>query len=56
MKIAFEHETAIRQAIVKSRKGFGFNDSLIGEIAAAKNVRTLTFDQGLKSNNSFEVM
>jgi predicted nucleic-acid-binding protein len=55
-QFAFEHETAIRLAIVKSRKGFEFHDSLIGEIGSTKNIKTKTFDKGLKGNNSFDVL
>jgi predicted nucleic-acid-binding protein len=55
-QFAFEHETAIRLAIVKSRKGLEFYDSLIGEIGSTKNIKTKTFDKGLKSNNSFNVL
>ena len=55
-QFSFESEAAVRQALVKSKKGFEFNDSLIGEIAAAKNLKTLTFDKGLKGNNNFEVI
>jgi len=55
-QFAFEHETAIRLAIVKSRKGFEFYDCLIGEIGSTKNIKTKTFDKGLKGNNSFDVL
>ena len=55
-QFSFEHETAIRLAIAKSRKGFGFYDALIGEIGSAKNIKTKTFDKGLKGNSSFDVL
>src|SRR3990167_2001229 len=32
-QFAFEHEIAIRLALSKAKKGFGFYDALIGEIA-----------------------
>jgi len=55
-QFAFEHETAIRLAIVKSRKGFEFYDCLIGEIGSTRNIKTKTFDKSLKGNNSFDLL
>jgi len=52
----FEHETSVRLAISKCAKGFSFNDALFGEIAAARNVKTFTFDKGLKNNKNFEML
>ena len=55
-QFSFEHETPVRLAVAKSRKGFEFYDALIGEIGAGKSLKTYTFDKGLKNNNSFEVI
>ena len=55
-QFSIEHETAIRLAIAKSRRNLEFYDSLIGEIGSAKNIKTKTFDNGLKRNSSFEIM
>lgn len=55
-QFAFEHETAIRLAIVKAKKGFEFYDCLIGEIGSVKGIKTKTFDHGLKGNNCFDVI
>ena len=55
-QFSFEHETALRLAIAKSRKGFEFYDSLIGEIGSTRNIKTCTFDKKLKSNSSFNVL
>ena len=50
-----EHRMAIQLAINKARNKFGFYDALIGEVGSLKNVKTRTFDRGLKKNLSFEV-
>ena len=55
-EFSVENETAVRLALAKARKGQPFYDSLIGEIAAVKNLKTYTFDRGLKSNSSFVVV
>lgn len=55
-QFAFEHEIAIRLALSKTEKGFGFYDALIGEIAGLKNLKTCTFDKGLKENKNFELI
>ena len=52
----FEHELPIRLAISKCLKGFTFNDALFGEIGASRNLKTYTFDKGLKDNKNFEVI
>jgi len=53
-----EHRMAVQLAVNKSRgeKSFCFYDALIGEIGAAKNVKTQTFDKKLKKNASFVVI
>lgn len=51
-----EHEVAIHLALAKSAKGFSFNDALFGEIAGARNLKTYTFDKGLKHNKNFEMI
>ncbi|MBF0532211.1 MAG: PIN domain-containing protein [Candidatus Omnitrophica bacterium] len=55
-QFSVDQETALRLAISKAKKGGAFNDALIGEVGAVKNVRTDTFDKALKNNNSFEVL
>lgn len=55
-QFSVENETAVRLALAKARKGQPFYDSLIGEIAAVKNLKTYTFDQKLKTNSSFVVI
>ncbi|MBI3314320.1 MAG: PIN domain-containing protein [Candidatus Omnitrophica bacterium] len=55
-QFSFEHEIAVRLALSKAEKGFGFYDALIGEIAGSKNLKTCTFDKGLKNNKNFEVI
>ena len=52
----FEHEPAIRLALAKCKKGFGFTDALIGEIGNVKNLKTYTFDKQLKKDSSFIVL
>lgn len=59
MKISqfcFEYETSVRLAILKCLKGFTFNDALIGEIGASRNLKTYTFDKGLKDNKNFDLL
>lgn len=51
-----ENDRALRLAIAKARKGVAFYDALIGEIGALKNVKTYTFDKGLRKNSSFVVL
>ena len=51
-----DQEPALRQAIVKCRKGFTMYDAFIGEVGAAKNLKTYTLDKKLKSNSSFVVL
>ena len=55
-QFSFEYETPIRLAISKCLKGSTFNDALFGEIGASRNLKTHTFDKGLKNNKSFEVI
>ena len=55
-QFSFEQETAVRLALVKAKKNYGFCDALIGEIGGVKNLKTYTFDKELKSNSSFEVL
>ena len=55
-QFCFEYETSFRLAISKCFKGFSFNDALIGEIDASRNLKTYTFDKGLKDNKNFEVL
>ncbi len=55
-QFCFEYETSVRLAISKCAKGFSFNDALIGEIAASRNLKTYTFDKGLKENKNFELL
>ena len=55
-QLCFEYETSIRLAISKCAKGFSFNDALIGEIGASRNLKTYTFDTGLKDNKNFELL
>ena len=52
----FEHETAIRLALAKCKRGFDFSDSLIGEIGTVKNLKTHTFDKKLKKDPAFIVL
>ena len=51
-----EHEVAIHLALAKSAKGFSFNDALFGEIGGARNLKTHTFDKGLKHNKNFKMI
>jgi predicted nucleic-acid-binding protein len=51
-----EHEVAIHLALAKCAKGFSFNDALFGEIAGIRNVKTYTFDKGLKNNKNYEMI
>jgi len=53
-QFCFEYETSVRLAISKCSKGFSFNDALFGEIGASRNLKTYTFDKGLKENKNFE--
>ncbi len=53
-QFCFEYETSVRLAIVKCAKGYTFNDALFGEIGASRNLKTYTFDKGLKDNRNFE--
>lgn len=55
-QFCFEYETSVRLAISKCAKGFDFNDALIGEIGASRNLKTYTFDKGLKENKNFELL
>ena len=55
-QFCFEYETSIRLAITKCKKGFTFNDALFGEIGASRNLKTYTFDKGLKENQNFELI
>ena len=52
----FEHEAAIRLALAKVKNGLSFSDSLIGEIGTNKNLKTYTFDKGLKNDPAFVVL
>ena len=51
-----ENEIAVRLAVIKAKKGLPFCDSLIGEIGALKNLKTYTFDKGLKKSSTFTLM
>ena len=51
-----EQKTAVQLAVNKARSGYGFFDALIGEIGAVKNLKTYTFDKGLKDNSAFVVI
>ena len=53
-QFCFEYETSVRLAISKCAKGYTFNDALIGEIGGSRNLKTYTFDKGLKDNKNFE--
>ena len=55
-QLSFEHEIAIRLALSKCAQGFAFPDALFGEIAGLKNLKTYTFDKGLKNNKNFELV
>ncbi len=55
-QFAFEHEIPLRLALCKCEKGASFHDALLGEIAAARNLKTHTFDKNLKNNTNFEVI
>ena len=55
-QLSFENEISIRLAISKSLKGGSFNDALIGEIGSSRNLKTYSFDKGLKDNKSFEII
>lgn len=55
-QFCFEYETSIRLAILKCFKGYSFNDALFGEIGASRNLKTYTFDKGLKLNKTYEVI
>jgi len=55
-QFCFEYETSVRLAISKCAKGFTFNDALFGEIGASRNLKTYTFDKGLKENKNFELL
>jgi len=55
-QLCFEYETSVRLAISKCAKGFSFNDALFGEIGASRNLKTYTFDKGLKENKNFELL
>lgn len=48
-----EQESVVRQAVVKSRQGFTLFDSIIGELGAARNLKTYTLDKKLSKNASF---
>lgn len=51
-----DQEATLRQAVVKCRKGFTMYDAFIGEVGAARNLKTYTLDKNLKSNASFIVI
>ncbi len=51
-----EQAIAIHLALSKCARGFNFNNALFGEIAATRNVKTYTFDKGLKQNKNFEII
>ena len=51
-----EHETAVRLALAKYKRGFSFPDSLIGEIGNIKNLKTHTFDKELRKDPAFIVL
>jgi predicted nucleic-acid-binding protein len=53
-QFCFEYEPPVRLAISKAAKGYSFNDALIGEIGASRNLKTHTFDTELKDNKNFE--
>ncbi len=55
-QFCFEYETSVRLAIAKCIKGFTFNDALFGEIGASRNLKTFTFDKGLRENKNFELL
>ena len=55
-QFCFEYETAVRLAISKCAKGYTFNDALFGEIGASRNLKTYTFDKGLKDNKNYELL
>lgn len=55
-QLCFEYETSVRLAMSKCSKGFSFNDALIGEIGASRNLKTYTFDKRLKENKNFELL
>lgn len=55
-QFCFEYETSVRLAISKCTKGFSFNDALFGEIGASRNLKTYTFDKGLRDNKNFELI
>lgn len=55
-QFCFEYEASVRLAISKCAKGFSFNDALFGEIGASRNLKTYTFDKGLKENKNFELL
>ena len=55
-QFCFEYESSVRLGLSKAVKGYGFNDVLIGEIGAARNLKTHTFDTGLKENKNFEMI
>lgn len=52
-QFVIEQETPVRLALSKTKQGFDFPDCLIGEVAAVRNLKTYTFDRGLKDNSSF---
>ncbi len=55
-QFCFEYEPSVRLAISKCAKGYSFNDALFGEIGASRNLKTYTFDKGLKENKNFDLL
>jgi predicted nucleic-acid-binding protein len=51
-----ENDTAVRTALARAKEGAPFYDTLIGEVAALRNVKTCTFDKALRNNRNFIVV
>ena len=51
-----EHELAVKMAVSKSRKNEEFSDALIGQVGALKNLKTYTFDRGVKDDVAFVIL
>jgi len=51
-----ENSLAVKMAISRCRKREDFSDALIGQVGVARNLKTYTFDKGLKNDTAFVLL
>lgn len=55
-QFTIENSLAVKMAVSRCRKNEEFSDALIGQVGMTRNLKTYTFDKGLKNDTAFIIL